>query len=235
MLLKNYFSLIFILAISCLGAYKADGQGLSVFGHPGLIHTPSAYLSKWKQVSAGMTHYPAATSFTAEAGESPERSFWAHLGFLPFGEVSFRLTKPYNSQNKNYGIGDRSLSFRLQLLKEKKQLPAIVIGTNDPFSVSSFFNTTYIVLSKKFTVNPVIIAPSLGYGFKIGTARNYILQGLFGGVQVNWKQCRVMLEYDGEYTNMGIGYQLKELMSLNFALIDRQYFSGLVAFTFSLK
>ena len=129
-----------------MSSTRTIGQDLSFFGNPGLIHTPSAYLSGWQNLKIGMTHYPAATSFTFEGGESTERSFWAHLGFLPFGEVSLKLTRPYNSGDKNYGVGDRSISFRFQVLKEKKNRPALLIGVQDPFAIQSFFNTNYICL-----------------------------------------------------------------------------------------
>ena len=109
---KIMVSIILLLPFNNLQA-----QDPSLLGFPGLLHTPTAYLSDWKSLYFGMTHYPAATSFTFEPGESMERSYWTHLGFLPFGEVSIRLTKPYNSSDKNYGIGDRSISFRLQVLK----------------------------------------------------------------------------------------------------------------------
>lgn len=207
----------------------------SFWGNPGLIYTPSAYLSNWGDVNVGVTHYPAATSFTFERGESPERSYWVHLGFLPFGEVSLKLTKPYNSSDKNYGIGDRSISFRLQLLKEKKNRPAILIGVKDPFSASSYFNTNYIVLSKKYQINQFQINANLGYGIKIEEANAHILQGLFGGMQAKWQQLRVMVEYDANRINFGTGYQYKNWLSANISLIDMRYFSASLAVKFSLK
>lgn len=208
---------------------------LSFFGHPGLIYSPSAYLSNWGDVNFGMTHYPAPTSFTFERGESQERSFWTHIGFLPFGEVSVKLTKPYNASDKNYGIGDRSISFRLQVLKEKQNSPAILIGVQDPFSVSSYFNTNYIVLSKKKQINQIVLNANIGYGFKIETARAHTLQGVFGGLQTKWKQLRLVAEYDTEYVNVGAGYQYKNWLSVNVALINVQYISASLSISFSLK
>ena len=234
--MKKY-NLVFIFAVLSIMVYPASlkAQDLSFFGHSGLIYTPSAYLSNWGDLNIGITHYPAATSFTFERGESPERSFWAHLGFLPFGEVSLKLTKPYNSSDKNYGIGDRSISFRLQILKEKKNRPAILIGIQDPFSVSSFFNTNYIVLSKKHEIKQIEINANLGYGFKIEEARGHVLQGIFGGMQAKWRQLRIMAEYDADRINFGMGYQYGEWVSTNLALINGRYLSASLALHFSLK
>lgn len=223
------------MILLCVFTNSTKAQDLSLFGNPGLIHTPSAYLSNWGDVNMGMTHYPAATSFTFEARESRERSFWAHLGFLPFAEVSLKLTKPYNSNDKNYGIGDRSIGVRLQVLKEKTNRPAILIGIQDPFTVSSFFNTNYFVLSKKHQIKEIELNANLGYGFKIEAARNHILQGVFGGFKVKWRQLRTMIEYDAERINLGIGYQYKDWVSTNIALVEGRYLSATLGFRFSLK
>ena len=235
--MKKY-NLVFLFVVVSIMVYPPaylKAQDLSFFGHSGLIYTPSAYLSNWGDLNIGITHYPAATSFTFERGESPERSFWAHLGFLPFGEISLKLTKPYNSSDKNYGIGDRSISFRLQILKEKQNRPAILIGVQDPFSVSSFFNTNYIVLSKKHEIKQIEINANLGYGFKIEEARGHVLQGIFGGMQAKWRQLRIMAEYDADRINFGMGYQYGEWVSTNLALINGRYLSASLALHFSLK
>ena len=227
---------IILAIISNLALFNSlTGQDISLFGNAGLVHTPSAYLSNWGDVSFGMTHYPAATSFTFEGGESAERSYWTHLGFLPFGEVTIRLTKPYNSSDKNYGIGDRSISFRLQVLKEKEKRPAILIGVQDPFTVSSFFNTNYIVLSKTRLIKAIELNANIGYGFKIEEARGHVLQGIFGGMQAKWRQIRTIIEYDADRINLGVGYQYKEWVRTNLALIDGRYLSATLAFRFSLK
>ena len=236
---KRRFNLTALLLFVTFSSYSQQKvvlpPDLSLFGNPGLIYTPSAYLSNWGDVNFGMTHYPAPTSFTFERGESRERSLWAHLGFLPFGEVSLKLTKPYNSSDKNYGIGDRSIAFRLQVLKEKENRPAVLIGVQDPFSVSSYFNTNYIVLSKKKQIHQIVLNANIGYGIKIETAQAHILQGVFGGLQAKWKQFRFLAEYDTEYVNIGTGYQYKNWLSANVALINAQYVSASIAIRFSLK
>ncbi|MEM6321265.1 MAG: YjbH domain-containing protein [Bacteroidota bacterium] len=177
---KKYFAILLAFHTGCFTIFAQD---VSHFGNLGLIYTPSAYLTNWGDLYIGITHYPAKTSYTFEQGESAERSFLAHLGFLPFGEFTLKLTKPYNSSDKNYGIGDRSVSFRLQVLKETKNRPALLVGTQDPFAVSSFFNTNYAVLSKKYQLKNLEFNANVGYGFKIEEAQGHILQGIFGGIQ----------------------------------------------------
>ena len=232
--------LFFQLIVLSKGNAQSDSD-LSNLGFPGLIYTPSAYLSDWGTVAVGMTHYHKDAAFTFEAGDNTERSFWANIGFLPFGEVTLRLTKPYNPSipnygvSENYGIGDRSISFRLQVLKERENRPAILVGTQDPFSGSSFFNTNYIVVSKKQIFKKIEFNANVGYGFKIEEANGHILKGIIGGVQAKWQQIRAMLEYDATRINIGVGYQYKGWVRTNFALVNGKYLSAALAFSFSLN
>ena len=198
---------------------------ISLLGYSGLLYTPSAYTAKWGELYTGFTHYDKNAAFTFEAGESNERSFVTNIGFLSFAEFSIRLTKPYDSRDENYGIGDRSISGRIQIFKEKKLRPAILIGTNDFASVSSFFNTTYMVISKSKIIKDIRINGNLGYGFKINDARRHYLQGVFGGVQASYKFINLMTEYDADHWNIGLGYQYKRFLFLKTALIDLQFLS----------
>jgi len=44
-----------------------------------------------------------------------------------------------------------------------------------------------------------------------------------------------MIEYDAERINLGIGYQYKDWVRTNLALVDGRYLSAALAFRFSLK
>ena len=208
---------------------------VSLLGYSGLLYTPSAYTAKWGTLHTSFTHYDKHTAFTFEAGESHERSFIANLGFLPFAEFTFKLTKPYNSGDENYGIGDRSISGRIQMIKEKKYIPAILIGTNDLAAVSSFFNTNYIVASKIIPIKNILLNANLGYGFKISEAKRHYLQGAFGGVQASYKSLNIMVEYDADQWNAGLGYQYKKLLFLKTALIDLKYLSFNIGLQYQLR
>ena len=212
-------------------------------GFTGLIYTPSAYLNPWKTVDVGFTHISKETSFTYLSGEESERAFIATMAFLPFAELSIKLTRPYSNVRpdflagitdvRNWGIGDRSYSVRVQLLKETEKQPAILIGTQDPIG-NNFFRTNYLVFSKSKTWNQIHFSANAGYGWSKDSRRDY-LQGAFGGVQATWKKISGMVEYDTQRVNVGLGYQFKNLIFLNVALIDVQYFSGNISFRFSLK
>jgi len=212
-----------------------QSNDISLLGYSGLLYTPSAYTADWGGVYVGFTHYDKDAAFTFEAGESNERSFITNIGFLPFAEFTLRLTKPYNSKDENYGIGDRSISGRIQILKEKQHIPAVLIGLNDFGTVSSFFNTNYIVLSKTKDFKGITFNGNVGYGFQISEARRHYLQGIFGGLQASWKSLKVLAEYDADQWNIGIGYTYKRLFFVKSALINMRYPSVNLGLQFNIR
>lgn len=212
-----------------------QSNDLSLLGYSGLLYTPSAYTADWGDVYIGFTHYDKNAAFTFEAGENMERSFIANIGFLPFAEFTLRLTKPYDAKDENYGIGDRSISGRVQLLKEKQNIPAVLIGVNDLGTESSYFNTNYIVLSKTKEFKGFTFNGNMGYGFKINEANRHYLQGLFGGLQASWKSITALAEYDAAQWNVGLGYTYKNLFFVKTALIDTRYPSVNIGVQFNIR
>jgi len=215
-------------------------------GFSGLIYTPSAYQNPWKTIDIGFTHFSKATSFTYQAGIKAERAFIANVVFLPRVAFSLKLTRPYDNLRPDaqsgsgrpqyWGIGDRSYGLRVQVLKEKKRQPTLVIGVQDPSANLAFFNTNYLVLSKTVEMKTVQFSTNLGYGVSIEDTAGDYLQGVFGGFSATWKQTITgMIEYDTQHFNVGLGYQLKNLLFLNVALIDVQHFSGNISYRFSLN
>lgn len=217
----------------------------SQFGYTGIIYTPTAYLPKWKTIDAGFTHFNKETSFTYLGGIEAERAFITNLVFLPRVELTVKLTRPYSvvrpdyqpgsGRQRNWGIGDRSYSLRVQVLEEKDNQPSLVLGIQDPFANLAFFHTNYLVASKKIPINEISILTNIGYGISLEDTNGDYLQGLFGGVQVSWKGTIANIEYDTKTLNMGLGYQLKERLFFNMALINVKYFSGNISYRFGLK
>lgn len=210
-------------------------------GYAGLVYTPSANMAPWKTADIGFTHFSRTISKTYNAGETSERSFLGSIVFLPFLEVSLKLTRPYQNETdqlrngKRYrGIGDRSISLRVQVLKETARRPALAIGIQDPFPTNSdFFNTQYAVISKSFRRNGLTLASNLGFGYT--SDDEAFLKGIFGGFNLSWKYLNLMAEYDTQYFNAGIGLHFKEIVFLQIAMIDGRGYSGNLNVRFQLK
>lgn len=246
--LEIYYRL-FITIVCILFFQIAKGQKSiftpSQFGFSGIIYTPSAYIGKWKTIDASFTHFNKETSFTYLGGIKSERAFNLNLVFFPRTELTVKLTRPYSNirpnhqpgsnEPRNWGIGDRSYSLRVLLLEEKNNRPALLIGIQDPFANFAFFNTNYLVASKSYEFPALSIRASVGYGASWEDTQGTYLQGLFGGIQANWKNINGMIEYDTNTINVGVGYQIKKRLFLNAALINAKYFSGFISYRFHLK
>ncbi|MEM1120358.1 MAG: YjbH domain-containing protein, partial [Bacteroidota bacterium] len=217
----------FLVCISLLMGPLAYGQdeptnaiAPAQLGFAGLIYTPSAYQNSWKTIDVGFTHFSKGTSFTYRSGVESERAFIADIVLLPRISFSIKLTRPYENLRPDaqpgsgrpsyWGIGDRSYSFRAQVLKEKKYQPALLIGVQDPNANLAFFNTNYVVVSKSLEKQKFQYSASLGYGVSIEETAGDYLQGTFGGVVITWNNAlTAMAEYDTQTFNVGLGYQFK--------------------------
>lgn len=135
-------------------------------------------------------------------------AYYFDLTFLPFLEVNFRNTRLLNRPGRNSTV-DRMISLRLSLLKEKKHVPAIVIGGNDIYTSSGkgnqYFSALYAVASKSFEFTDHKFITSLGYGFDV--FKNDPLTGVFGSIEY-WpnflKIPGLVIEYDTKRINYGL-------------------------------
>ncbi len=246
----NNYAIIYIVAFLSIPfsivAQKKNTTGQSLFGFSGLIYTPSAYTSDWGAIYFGHTHYDRNIEITPHVGRDnrvngnlnaiAQRSHWTHIGFLPFAEISLKLTKGYNLESTEHGLGDRSISFRLQVVKETGKWPAVTIGLIDPFIEVPVFAANYVVTSKSYRFKEFQVIGNLGYGLDVFQQfDSNTLVGIFGGIQTNWKNIKLNIEYDTERINIGTGYNFKNWLFLDAALVDLKYFSGSIHAKFLIK
>jgi hypothetical protein len=174
--------------------------------------------------------------------------------FLPFAEVSVRVTYPngFNKDHEDIIIGDRMISGRLMPLKESKYLPAVVIGLQGFYKTTggdglinaggkgaSFFNSSYIVMTKHFNPDKIIgkIGVSAGYGTDIVAANTHQFIGLFYGLSVspkNMDYLELMVEYDAEKWNAGMRLTVLKHIVILAGFEGMDAFSGGLSYKFIL-
>lgn len=208
---------IYLVSLILLANISAIGQSLS--GSSGLLQIPTANFLEDKTVILGSSFLSKQLlsysnyKYDAIAG-------YATLTFLPFFELSIRYTRQINRGPDGYKslFADRMPSFRLGLLKEKKNQPALAIGSSD-FITSltkdssrdngpQNFASYYAVMTKNLLANNENLGLDLtiGYAFKIGNARHYDMIGVFGGARIyhhKYQWLSVMVDYDSRYWNLG--------------------------------
>lgn len=229
------FILIFLLS-----AVTLLGKAQSTVGNTGLLNIPSANMQKDGTFVVGGNYLPE--EFTPANFSYPTGNYFLNLTFLPFLEVTYRCTFFKTMKTGRYTQQDRTFAVRLQLLKEKKYLPAIVVGGNDIYSEymsegkNQYLGSLFAVGTKTLRVNDHDFAFTLGYGFKYYNANQ--LQGLFGGISYTpsfMRSVRIMADYDTKSVNVGASVLFFKHLSVNAFLNDGKWFVGGVAYKLYLK
>lgn len=190
------------------------------WGLTGLLQTPTARMAETGELRIHFSHvYPYTRGTTLF-----QPLDWLEAGFR-YTDISNRLYGPVElSGSQSYK--DKSLDFKLRLLKESAMSPAIALGITD-IGGTGFFSSEYIVASKRtgdfdwslglgwgylagsnnignpfapFGASFKTRSTETGSGGTVGTKGMFHGRAaLFGGVQYHtpWDNLLVKLEYDG--------------------------------------
>ncbi|MBD3384527.1 hypothetical protein GF407_06315 [candidate division KSB1 bacterium] len=230
--MKKYIALFILLC-----SLQALAAGSNLVGNSGMILTPTARMLPDGHFRFGYGQLPWPYTYI-EQGEHDELFYHGSIAFLPFLELMFGIVNPLG---REWGIGDRTASIRIQVLKESEQKPALVIGTQDPFGVvaqdwAQQMNTLYFVTSKSFSL-PYVKEVNVHYGHGVDwlNAGVHYLQGPFGGVEWNAvPHTSLLAEYDGNKINLGVRGEAYNFQLL-LVWLDGKTFTGGFSYRFLLK
>lgn len=226
------FSILFFFS-----AVRAQNlEGLS-----GLIFIPTAELQNDGTVSIGVNYLDKElVSFSGHK----DNAFtpFVTLTYLPFVELSFRITRLIKSEITTQGIGDRTISARFRITEEEKYFPSVLIGFHDLLAVfggegAIHNNALYLTASKhiNFDSPKNFLGLHIGYGTDAVKANTHNFSGIFGGINLKlFDMLELISEYDSERFNGGIRLSLFQHISLLGGFIGFKSFSGGAAFNFVL-
>lgn len=164
--------------------------------------------------------------------------YYFDLTFLPFLEINFRNTRQLANPDQSHTV-DRMLSVKLQVLKERKYWPSIVLGANDLLtsakSGNQYFGAFYAVATKNFLVKKNEIGATFGYAMPFFDNSQFV--GFFGGVSFSpsfLRQLTLMAEYDSRNFNIGASVLFFKHLYLFALLQGMESVSGGVAFKVSV-
>jgi hypothetical protein len=226
-----------LLVLLLLSLFFSGSVAQSLTGMTGLLNAPSANMQKDGTFYLGANYLNRNYINAYGQGKYNCLIYYFDLTFLPFLEINFRNNRQLDNPDHSHTV-DRMLSVRLQILKERKYRPSIVIGANDLFTQATkgnqFFGALYAVATKNLTVK------KNEFGFTFGYAYPYLsnsqFEGIFGGISFSpsfLRQLTLMAEYDSKNFNVGGSVLFFKHLYLFGLLQGMESISGGVAFKIS--
>lgn len=223
------------------------------YGVTGLLHAPSAEMQKDKTVMLGANFLHK--NITPPKWYYNTYNYYLNVTIMPWLEVAYTCTlfkaealglKPYGYSG--FTNQDRYFSLRVRALKEGqfwKYMPAVVLGTSDPYTSSGkvateqgngYFSRFYIAATKHIRIGREEIGLHLSYLYNF--RNDYSLNGVACGITYNpsvHPQLRLIAEYDSKDVAIGATYLLFNHIHAQVELQNMKYFTGGLMFCFNLK
>jgi len=245
---------LFFIVLFCSLSLSAFSQ--LTYGTIGLLHAPSAEMQRDKTFMVGGNFLNK--ELTPPTWYYHTYNYFLNVTVFPFLEVAYTCTlfkaealglKPYGYSG--FTNQDRYFSARLRVLKEGqfwKYMPAVVLGTSDPFTSSGggqvgttegngYYSRFYIAASKHI---PVVGKEEIGVhlSYLYNNRKEYKLNGFALGVTYNpsfHPQLRVIAEYDSKDFALGATYLLFKHLHVQVEMQRMKYFSGGLTYKIHLK
>jgi hypothetical protein len=226
-----------IITILILFCSVAAAQAQTLLGTTGWLNIPTADMQEDGTFYAGGSFIDKSYIEDDVLGQYNVLTYYFDLTFLPFLEISFGNTRLLDNTEDNNTV-DRRFSFRIRPLRERKYVPAIVIGAHDIYTsisnkeiTNQYFSSLYIVATKHIPVKKSEFGLTLGYGFAPSRVNQFV--GLFGGLSFSpgfYRPMNFIAEYDGKSINIGLNTMLVKHLFLYAMLHDFSDFSGGLAY-----
>ena len=225
-------------------------------GTTGLLNAPSAEMQDSKTVMIGGNYLNEA--LTPRNWDYGTYNYFVNATIFPFFEVAYTATM---FKAKTIGIGwftdpekfcnqDRYFSARLRLLKEGqfwKHMPAVVIGTSDPYTESGdgeiatadgngYFCRFYIAATKHLMWGTERFGITMSYVYNRRISNH--LNGLAAGITYEPSivpNLRLIAEYDNINFNVGMSYLLFDQLHAQFQMQKLKHFTGGLCYKIHLK
>jgi len=239
----EYDKFIRTIVLAAIILYSLNENKISaqtIYGTTGLISIPTADMLGEGEISfgAGFIHKKDNLLYPDKYHQSV---FYAALGYLPFLEVSLRVSRQINF-NGAQALGDRMPCIKIRILEESETLPSIALGAHDfMWAVgdveSIHYNAAYFVCSKHILLSGSMIDVGLhaGYGTDWMKAANHTFVGIFGGISAFLhKTAGILLEYDAKQINSAIQLNIFNHFSITAIFFRFNSFSGIINYKFLL-
>lgn len=250
--LKMKFKLFLIVLLAFVPSMLSAQM---TYGTTGLLHAPSAEMQRDKTFMIGGNFLNK--ELTPPTWYYHTYNYFLNITFFPWLEVAYTCTlfkaealglKPYGYSG--FTNQDRYFSVRLRALEEGqfwKYMPAVVLGTSDPFTSSGggefatkkgngYYSRFFIVATKHLPIGREEIGLHLSYLYN--QRKEYKLNGVAAGITYNpsfHPQLRLIAEYDSKDFACGFTYLLFNHLHIQAEMQKMRYFSGGLSYKVYLK
>lgn len=227
------------------------------YGTTGLLNAPSAEMQDSKTVMLGGNFLNK--NITPKPWSYGTYNYYLNFTVFPFLEIAYTATM-FKAKTiggitgmvdpEKFCNQDRYFSARLRILKEGqfwKHMPAVVLGTSDPYTESGedniatvegngYFSRFYLVASKHFLVGSERIGLHLSCIYNRRIDRR--LKGITAGITYTpsfLPNLRLIAEYDNIDFFVGASYLLSDQLHMQFMLQDFKYPTGGLCYKIHLK
>lgn len=248
-------SKLYLAVLLCCLSFPVSAQ--LTYGTTGLLHAPSAEMQRDKTVMLGGNFMNK--ELTPPTWYYHTYNYFLNVTIFPWMEVAYTCTL---FKAEALGLGpygytgftnqDRYFSLRLRALKEGqfwKYMPAVVVGTSDPYTESGaengqisstegngYFCRFYIAATKHIPVGKEEIGVHLSYLYN--NRKEYKLNGVAAGITYNpsfHPQLRLIAEYDSKDFALGATYLLFNRLHIQMEMQKMKYFTGGLTYKIHLK
>lgn len=220
-----------------MSEYHLHSQSLS--GISGLFSIPIASIEQDGKFVTGV-NYINRNYLEYGHGKKDIMNVYVFMSYLPFLEIGFKATRQLNYEGSHHTV-DRMFNLKVRVVNEKKYLPSIAIGFNNPYSTetdANHFNSSFLVLTKSFFIinSTQSFSITIGYGTDIIKAADYQFIGLFGGISYKpFNFLEGIIEYDAERFNTAVRLTLLNHIKILAGLMGMKDFSGGIGFSILLQ
>lgn len=249
------FKYIYLFLLFC--SYSVHSFSQYSYGVTGLLHTPSAEMQhdKTVMIGGGLLN----ENLTPSRFNYNTYNYYLNITIFPCLEIAytctlFKVTPQWGVQSQmgKFTNQDRYFSVRLRALKEGqffKYMPAVVVGTSDPFTESrggeimpsgnggnGYFSRFYIAMTKHIPLKKEKLGIHLSYLYN--RRKDYHLNGIAGGITYSpsiLPDLKLIVEHDSHDVLMGANYLFFRHLLVQAMIQKGKYFSCGLTYLIHLK
>ena len=217
-LVKMYRKKLSFLVLLTFFSLFCTAKAQLMIGNTGGFNIPTAEMNPAGTFRGGL-NYLDRGMMTSELKTNDHRwmfdyytfNYYVNFTFFDWLEATFRETLLESPHKDHYCYcqQDRSVSVKVRVLKESEYLPAIAIGTNDPWADTGhhIYASAWLVMTKHLDIPLTKGSWTANLGYSKAFDNSVMYDGILCGISYRpylLPFAQIMTEYDTKGWNLGV-------------------------------